>query len=577
MGFLWFLLAVVIIAAVAFVIWFVNYRKSGKCPICALERFTKPTKITMDISNDEKYNNNAALTPPMGWSSWNTFRQNISEDIIYSTAEAMKNSGLLDAGYQFVNIDDCWHSSMRDKDGKLQGDLEKFPSGISSLINRINMLGIKVGLYTSNGTLTCEDLPASLGREELDAKTIASWGCEFFKYDYCHHEVITGNAPVIEGVEISRLGHSTDLSLYPEDAELTGRAKIVKAPRTPSGKGIGLINHGAGKAIFRPTVPADDSYALTILTCKMFTLRKQYLHVVVNGEVYEVFIPKTNAYSGTGRVQLVVKMKAGMNEIIIHNPVKTDADSAYIQYSRMGKALKKASREVALEYNINEKPITYSICEWGFNFPWMWGEKAGNLWRTTPDIKPFWASVIGIYDCTLKRYEHAGPGAWNDPDMLEVGNGKLTEDENKSHFALWCMMAAPLVLGNDIRRFVGEDGKPVENDPILKIVTNKELIAVDQDALGKPAKKIKKARGIEIIARPLANGDIALCFLNRSSRTAGISFDIEDLTADEYLNFASTHSIYGVHDLWTDEQFTAKTLSATVPKHGTKVYRIRNK
>lgn len=576
MGFLWFLLAVLIIAIIIFAVWFIVEVKSGKCPFCALQRFTKPTKITMDISEDEKYNNGAALTPPMGWSSWNTFRQNISEEIIFTTAAAMKLSGLQDAGYQYINIDDCWHSSMRDKEGRLQGDLEKFPNGIAPLVNKINSLGLKVGIYTSNGTLTCEDLPASLYNEELDAKTIALWGCEFFKYDYCHHEIINGDAPAIEAVEISHIGKSAEIRLNPEDAEFTGKAKIIKAKRVPSKKGIGFISHGAGTAIFRPIIESDGNYAITLLTCKMITFKKQYIQVIVNGELHEVFVPKTLAYSGTGRVQLVVKMKSGLNEIILRNPVRTDADSAYIEYSRMGRALKKASREVALEYNRAERPITYSICEWGFNFPWMWGEKAGNLWRTTPDIKPFWFSILKIYEFTLKHYQNASPGAWNDPDMLEVGNGKLTEDENKSHFALWCMLAAPLILGNDIRRFVDTNGKPVENDPILKIVTNKELIAIDQDTLGKQAKRIKKSHGIDIIARPLANGDAALCFLNKSSKTKGISFDIDELTQDKYIAL-TRNSTYSVHDLWTDERFGSKTISATIPKHGSKVFRISSK
>ena len=203
MGFLTALLIILIVAIIAFVVWFVVYRFGGKCPICALEKITKPTKITMDVENEEPYSAETSPTPPMGWSSWNTFRQNISEDLILDTAAAMKKTGLLDAGYRYINLDDCWQSSMRDENGRLQGDLEKFPSGIKSLIYNINQMGMKVGLYSSNGTLTCEDLPASLGRETLDAQTIAEWGCEFFKYDFCHHKIISGAAPVIEALEIS--------------------------------------------------------------------------------------------------------------------------------------------------------------------------------------------------------------------------------------------------------------------------------------------------------------------------------------------------------------------------------------
>jgi len=575
MKFFIFFLVLVIAAVIRFAAWFINYRASGKCPLCFLQKLiTKPTEITMDISHDAPYENQAALTPPMGWSSWNTFRQNISEDLILDTAEAMKKSGLLDAGYNYINLDDCWQSSLRDKNGSFQGDLERFPNGIASLVRKLNSMGFKAGIYSSNGTLTCEDLPASLGRETEDAKTFASWGCEFFKYDFCHHSIISGDAPVIAALEISMPHKSAELTLQPKDAKLSGKAKIVDNKALPGGKGIGLLNHGAGKAMFRPTVNTDGSYVLTIVYNKAATKKEPYLQVTVNGELYEVFFPVTKAFSATGRVQLMIKLNSGANEIILENPVKTMADSSYIQYRRMGRALKKASSDFAAEHGIAEKPITYSICEWGKASPWNWGAKAGNMWRTTEDIMAKWISIHSIYARTIKLYHHAGPGHWNDPDMLEVGNGSLTEEENKTHFSLWCMMAAPLVLGNDIRKFIGSDGKPNFENSTLKTVTNKSLILIDQDPLGKAAKKMKSEHGIDILARPLSNGDIAVCFYNKSMHDKGFSYNINEIAADEYLSFAASRTAYTVHELWSDERFTANTISATLPKHGCKVFRI---
>ena len=148
-------------------------------PAAAAKRAQNAVKLSVDVS--EKYSNSAALTPPMGWSSWNLFRNKINENIILETAKALKNSGLAECGYQYVNIDDCWQSSMRDENGELQGDLVTFPSGIKSLAEKVNELGLKLGIYSSNGTLTCEDLPASLGNEAVDAKTFAKWGIEYFK------------------------------------------------------------------------------------------------------------------------------------------------------------------------------------------------------------------------------------------------------------------------------------------------------------------------------------------------------------------------------------------------------------
>lgn len=568
------ILVILLIAAASFGIWFAVYRSRGKCPICALQKITKPTKVTIDTDSEEPYSNGAALTPPMGWSSWNTFRQNISEDLILSTAEAMKKTGLLEAGYQYINLDDCWQSSLRDANGRLQGDLEKFPSGIPHLISQINQMGMKVGLYTSNGTATCEDLPASLGKEVLDAQTFAEWGCEFFKYDFCHHKRISGEAPIIEAIEISAPGSKAELTLYPEDAELSGRARVLNIKRLPSGKGIGLLNHGAGTATFRPVVNFDGQYVLTLLIYKQFARREKYLQVIVNGETYEVFFPTSNGFSATGRTQLIVRLKGGINEIVIKNPIATAADSSYVQYRRMGKALKDATRRVSLERGTREKPIVFSLCEWGTAHPWHWGAKAGNMWRTTHDITTNWTVINYIYERTLRLYQHAGPGAWNDPDMLEVGNGKLTDDENRTHFSLWCMLAAPLILGNDLRLMLSSDGEANPDNPVLKTVTNKSLILIDQDPLGKPAKRIKKMHGIDIIARPLANGDIALCFYNAGSHVKGLSFDINELSTDDYLNFNAPAASYQVHELWSDERFAAKTISVSLQKHACKVFRI---
>ena len=575
MGFLITLLILLLIAAAAFVCWFITYRKNGRCPICALEKMGKPTRVTINTDGEDDYGNGAALTPPMGWSSWNTFRQNISEDLILSTAAAMKLSGLQDAGYQYINLDDCWHSSLRDEEGRLQGDLGKFPSGIQNLISKINLMGLKAGLYSSNGTLTCEDLPASLGNEVKDAETIASWGCEFFKYDFCHNKRISGDAPAIEGIEISRPGKSAEITLRPEDAVFEGRARVVKLNRLPSKKAVGLLNHGAGSASFTFRVDISGEYVLTMLTYKSMNLtHEQYLQVIVNGKTYEMFFPKTKGFTPTGRAQLKVTLLSGENTLVIKNPIRTMADSSFVQYTRMGNALKEAAVKAAEKEGRAVKPILFSICEWGTAFPWNWGAKAGNMWRTTHDIFPMWKSIYLIYRHNVKLYTHAGPGAWNDPDMLEVGNGKLTEDENKAHFSLWCMMASPLILGNDIRQFVSDDAKPIENHPILNIVTNKELIAIDQDPLGKPAKLITRFHGIDILARPLENGELALCFFNTSSKSKGISFDINELADDEYVDFHANQSLYSVKELWSGEVFSAKVLSASIPKHGVKVYRI---
>lgn len=577
MIFLIVLIAIIVILAVLFVSWFFTMKANGKCPLCAIKKITIPRKITMDISETENYNNGVAQTPPMGWSSWNTFRNHIDQDMIMEVAEAMVNSGLADAGYKYVNLDDCWQSSMRDSDGKLQGDLRTFSRGIPQLIKDINQLGLKVGLYSSNGDLTCEDMPASLGNEDLDAKTLASWGCEFFKYDFCHSHPISGDCPAIEKIELNRIDTNDFNSLEvlkPEDAEFTGMAKIIKLSELPSGQAIGFLNHGAGSATFKVISLPKGKYALTVVHQKTFRRTDSYAQITVNGKIHEMFFPRGKGFSDSGRTQIVVDLKDGENVITVQNPIATVADFSYIQYKRMGDALKNATKEWAKFTNTPEKPIVYSICEWGTAQPWDWGRKAGNMWRTTHDIMPVWKSVVLLYDFTIKKYAAAGPGGWNDPDMLEVGNGKLSEDENRAHFSLWCMMAAPLMLGNDIRKFVDGNNNAVEGNSALKIVTNKQLIAIDQDTLGKPAKRLKKVTGVDIIARPLANGDTALCLFNRSAGNKNIHLNLKELLADEYLDTPQSDQ-YELHDLWSDERNTASAVSASLPKHSVKVYRIK--
>lgn len=563
------IVALLAILIVAFLTWFFCMKAEGKCPICALKALSM-SKFTMNVDDVEDYDN-GCTAPLMGWSSWNTLRNHIDEETILQTAKAIKETGLAEAGYKYINLDDCWQSSLRDRDGKLQGDLESFPSGIESLCKRVNEMGLKLGIYSSNGTLTCEDLPASLGNEELDAKTFASWGIEYLKYDFCHHEYIRGTTPIIEHLDFNREGRRCEYRLTPKDASYTGMARTISAPNLPTKQAIGYLNHAAGTASFTLDVENGGEYALTVHYGKAVVHTKQYMQVDINGKIYEVFFPSGKAFTADARVQIKVELKTGENRIKIFNPVVTKADSSYIQYKRMGDALKNASKLWADFTGNPEQPIRYSICEWGYANPWNWGAKAGNMWRTTMDIMANWISIKHIYETNVKLYKASNPGHVNDPDMLEVGNGNLTEDENKSHFTLWCMMAAPLVLGNDIRNMLDGSKKSAE---ILDILTNKSLILIDQDPLVKAAKRIKKSLTMDILARPLQNGDVAICFFNKSNSKKDIDFDLNTLADEEYLNFTKASGGYNIHDLWSGERFVNDKISTSVAKHGVKVYRI---
>jgi alpha-galactosidase len=285
--------------------------------------------------------NGLAKTPPMGWNSWNKFGCNVSEDLIKQMADAMVKTGMKDAGYQYIVIDDCWQVS-RDPDGNIVADAKRFPSGMKALADYVHSLGLKFGLYSDAGTATCQGRPGSRGYEFQDARQYAAWGADFLKYDWCN----------------------------------------------------------------------------------------------------------------------------------------TSTQEARSSYETMRDALKLSGR-----------PIVFSICEWGSSKPWLWAGDAGNLWRTTGDIQDIWEGkgekyglgVMNIVDLQVGLESYAGPGHWNDPDMLEVGNGGMTTTEYRSHFSLWAILAAPLAAGNDLRTMSPE---------IHDILTNKEVIAVDQDPLGFAARAL---------------------------------------------------------------------------------------
>lgn len=264
-------------------------KRNGMCPSCYLKMLFTPRKRTAKLDIGEKYDNNAALTPPMGWASWNTFKNTIDEDLIYDTGKAMVEKGLADAGYIFINIDDNWHSNMRDEKGDLQGDMVRFKSGIPSLVAKLNDLGLKVGIYSSNGTLTCENLPASLHNEEKDALNFARWGIEYFKYDFCHNQQYSRYAPLVYALEIVRVGEKTGVTVPCKEAKLDGLAKFMPHEKLEGGYYISGLDKAEGTAKFDSiTVDEDGEYVLTLCIKKQGWYDKTLL-VDVNGvkHIYE--------------------------------------------------------------------------------------------------------------------------------------------------------------------------------------------------------------------------------------------------------------------------------------------------
>lgn len=374
-----------------------------------------------------------AQTPPMGWNSWNKFGCNVNEALIRETADAMVASGMKDAGYLYINIDDCWHGQ-RDALGFIEPDPKRFPSGIKALADYIHAKGLKLGIYSDAGWKTCGGYPGSRGHEYQDALTYAKWGVDYLKYDWCNTEALNA-----------------------EGAYLTMRDAL----------------HAAGR------------------------------------------------------------------------------------------------------------PIVFSICEWGSSKPWEWGPKIGHLWRTTGDIyncfdcvqdHGTWKQwgVVQILDMQKGLRAHAGPGHWNDPDMLEVGNG-MSVNEDRAHFSMWCMLAAPLISGNDLRHMSAET---------KEVLTNREVIAVNQDPLGIEGFQYSAKDGVEVWFKPLKDGDWAVVFLNRNTSPRQVTFDwksekVVDSLSNRAARFDTT--VYSLRDLWArrDVGTTTRPLSADLPPHDVLMLRLR--
>ena len=347
-----------------------------------------------------------ALTPQMGWNSWNKFGTGINEQMVKEMADALISTGLKDAGYNHILLDDGWMDMERDAQGNLVPHPEKFPNGIKVVADYVHSKGLKFGLYNCAGSKTCAGYPGSRGHEYQDALKYAEWGVDYLKY--------------------------------------------------------GKLN-------------AEEAYT---------TMR--------------------DAIYAAGR------------------------------------------------------PILLSICEWGTDAPWKWAQSVGHSWRTTGDI----------YNCFSCKHDHggyyswgalnilnmrnqdelrkaAGPDHWNDMDMLEVGNGGLTLDEERTHFALWAILNSPLLLGNDLRNM---------SPQTLDILTNKEIIAINQDSLGIQGFKYKKEGTVEIWVKPMVNNEWAICFFNRSQQPTEFTFNwegttIKDNVFDREITF-NRDNIYKLRDLY---------------------------
>ena len=370
----------------------------------------------------------AAQTPPMGWNSWNYFAEKVTDKDIRASADQIVSSGMRDAGYIYVNIDDTWEGE-RDASGVLHTN-SKFPD-MKALADYVHSKGLKIGIYSGPGPKTCGGYAGSLGHEEQDAQLYASWGIDYLKYDLC--------------------------SFIPE--------------------------------VMEKQAPNDHAEQMRIMVAA---------------------------------------------------------------YDKMAKALKATGR-----------PIVFSLCQYGWDSPWEWAPAlGGNLWRSTGDISPDWDRIYTILEQQDGLAKYAGPGHWNDPDMLEVGNGKLSLAENRAHFSMWAMVASPLLAGNDL---------PNMKPEIKEILTNRDVIAIDQDKLGKQGYRAYADGEDEVWIRHLSGGAMAIAVLaagdNRYS-THPFHLDLAKL---------GLHGPQQARNLWTGKETTlTQDMPIEIDSHDVLLFRVAN-
>lgn len=480
----------------------------------------------------------APLAPLMGWSSWNQFRQHITEEKIINNAGLLKEKGLLDAGYQYVNVDDCWQQSARNVNGCLAFDLGRFPSDGDGLVKQLNRLGFRAGIYSSCGRFTCEDMPGSYDYEHMDAKRFIDWGFEYLKYDYCHVVDIstdphykgdyfaTTTPPILSFGLVKIVGQVEEVILAKE-THLTGGATL------DSNDAIVGLAHDEAAVTLKVTVEKEGIYPFSITYVKTPFAHRRFAQVMTKSDRVNAWFEPTSGWSDTGRVNVELKLAAGENDISITNPMKGQMQDTCYRYERMREALDANKREDLTMY--------FAICEHGRTKPWEWASLFAGSWRTTHDIHASWIGIMNCYEGNADLWSYQSPGHYNDPDMLEVGVAKLSDEQALSHFALWCMMSAPLVLGMDVAKLTEKD---------LAIITNQALIGLNQDKRLMQASRHKLTESADLLIKPLSDNKIALCFFNKSDTPKDAStFDFDEiLPYDPRINTANM-TITGTTDL----------------------------
>ncbi len=563
---------------------------------------TEPEKITDNQFRFDSFTNGKVLNgkktgrlPAMGWNSWNAFGSGNTEALTKAMADAIVDLGLADLGYKYLVLDDGCYKSEREN-GKLANEPVKFPAGFKALSDYIHAHGLKFGMYNDIGTNLCAGAAVgTCGFEKTDAKSYLDWGVDFLKIDNCYYlwdNATFSNpentryvfAPNIKSIEIKNVG-----SFTAEEGKLTGNGAIYKNGYASNigtfdgtNTGTSPIGPMSSELSFEIDSVKEDFYDLIVeYASGRQNGTGEWLQVGIdNSNGKEIFFdellpPTKSPESFTKSPCIKIKLAAGKNIIRLMNHRRQE--NTLCSYAAMLTGLNAA------------KPgheMLISLCEWGKTQPQNWGYKVGDSWRILNDITfrvgsdgnpgfgtwtdPGTPSVTSQYNKAVIMDEFSGlDKGWNDPDMLMIGMNGLTPTMCKTHFTMWCMMNAPLMLGLDLRRVK-------KDDEIYKIIANRNLISLNQDRLGIQAKRIyttfenSQASGapdkayvvdndrVDVLAKPLADNSVALSFINVSERkkegiTVSLSQILKFLGPKAPADFVSAQK-FSITDLWSGQK-----------------------
>lgn len=533
--------------------------------------------------------------PAMGWNSWNAFGSANTEALSKAMADKIVELELDKLGYKYVVLDDGCYKPVR-IDGKVSNEEVKFPSGFKALGEYIHNKGLKFGMYNDIGTNLCAG--ANVGtysHEETDAKSYVEWGIDFIKVDNCYYLWDNATfsdaknarfvyAPNIKGIKVFTEDSSKEYKAVSEGTIIGNGPFIendyVTGIGTFDGTGPDVSPTGteSGELVFDVESDREEERKLVVVyAASEEPGQGSWLQIAVNDElIFDDFLDATedkSSFKESG--EFTVKLKSGSNRIRLMNHRRQE--NTLNSYAALLEGINKADPE---------HDIILSICEWGKTQPKDWGYKVGDSWRILNDItfrvgsendpghgdwkSDYTTSVTSQYNKAVIMDEYAGLNrGWNDPDMLMIGMEGLSEEMEKTHMAMWCMMNSPLMLGLDLR-------KVKKGDYIYKIIANKDLIDINQDSLGIQAKRIysslakaepdkeyiRDINRIDILAKPLSDNSIALSFINVSEEDMSEKITVSLELIEKYLmdkmpdkDFFNAKN-YKVKDLWSKEEYT---------------------